>query len=166
MYECLDYSICKDETRGMLFETIQHNSKIEALVSCDGCTATFLKFGYDKELADKSINVKTYKTNKREFPNVSVFDINNAKIKHTLKIEFKKEHYIKSKKANVTKLHINNDNSLSFDVSEKRLASINAEYIKPLIGHTLNVHILGELAPIYIELYTKENYYVIMPIRL
>ena len=165
-YDCLNFSISKDETRRPLFNTINHNERLLALCSTNGYCATILKSQYDTELKDISINVKTYQKNLSNFPRIELFNLSDKKDLNSITVNFHKHLYTKNTKM-PTRLYLSHEKGLSFEPSSDDILCLNAELIKPLIGHQFEVRYTSALKPIYVLLNksSEADYMVIMPMK-
>jgi DNA polymerase III sliding clamp (beta) subunit (PCNA family) len=161
--DCLKFSISKDETRPNL-NGVYFDSKGENAVSTDGYIMTCSKHKYDAELADKIVNFKDMSIVKREFLKYDA--IIPKKFKNKATVIITKGLYVKQKRVEI-KAYFTLENGfiLSSTPLENYEFAINPEFLKPLIGNTLDLEYNGALAPIRFTLVDQDSYYIIMPMK-
>jgi hypothetical protein len=162
--DSLKFSISKDETRRQLMG-VYFDSKEGNAVSTNGYIMTYSKHKYDAELADKIIDFTDMSVIKREFLKYSAVIPKSFKNKTTVIIT--KNLYLKQKGVQI-KAYFTLDNGfvLSSTPLENYEFVINPEFLKPLIGYTLELEYNGKLEPIRVTLIEQDSYYIIMPLKV
>jgi hypothetical protein len=161
--DCLKFSISKDETR-INMHGVYFDSKGENAVSINGFIMTYSKYKYDAELADKIVDFKYMRLIKRDFLKYDAVIPKIFKSKSTVQIT--KGLYVKQKRVEI-KAYFTLDNGfvLSSTPLENYEFVINPEFLKPLLGNTLELEYNGKLEAIRFTLVDQDSYYIVMPIK-
>jgi len=171
--DLLKFSVSKDETR-LHLNSIWHDDKLGALVSTNGHHATILKSRYSPELSNKLIDPNTFQIIHRE--PVKIAAVIPSKFQTTLNFTIEKHHFVNTKNR-PTHAHFFNDGTVSIgllkDLGDKegRLFTVNAAYLKHLVGGTYAVGTNNELSPVAFSLDHEclelaNDIYIIMPLKV
>ena len=162
--DSLKFSVSKDETRRHL-NGVYFDPKGENAVSTNGFIMTYSKYKYDAELADKIIDFTDMSVIKRDFLKYDAVIPKNFKSKAVVQIT--KELYVKQKRVSIKAYYtLENGFVLSSTPLENYEFAINPEFLKPLIGNTLELEYNGKLEPIRFTLVDQDSYYIVMPIKV
>ena len=171
----LKFSVSKDETR-LHLNSIWHDDKLGALVSTNGHHATILRSRYSPELSDKLIDPVTYQLINRDAVKIAAVVPSKYKTKLTYTIET--HHFSKMIKGRPTITHFFEDGSISiggnsseWGAGKTRLFSINAAFLKHLVGRSYHVGINADLSPVSFALDNEElglanDIFLIMPLKV
>lgn len=161
--DCLKFSISKDETR-IYLNGVYYDPKLEQAVSTDGHIMTYSKQKYVAEFADKIVDFKDMSIIKREFLKYSGVIPKKFKEKETVNIS--KHLYLKQRYCKIKAFFVK---GVGFTLSETALDNyefaINPEFLKPILGNTLEVEYNGPLEPIRFTIKEDDTYYIVMPIK-
>ncbi len=162
--DSLKFSISKDETR-LNLNGVYYDPKLEQAVSTNGFIMTYSKQKYIPELADKIVDFKDMSIISRDFLKYSA--VIPVKFKESEIVNISKALIVKQKRPIMKAFYVKGK---GFILSEIALDSyefaINPEFLKPLVGYTLEFEWNNDLAPIRVTLLENDSYYNIMPMKV
>lgn len=171
--DLLKFSVSKDETR-LHLNAIWHDDDLGALVSTNGYHATILRSRYCPQLSDKLICPKTFTLIERE--PVKIKTVIPTKFKTELSYTIEKHHFVSSRRSNKPpKAHFYSDGSISIEDEQKekeRLFTVNASFLKYLVGRTYLVGMNNDLSPVCFSLDHTEkvglanDIFLVMPLKV
>ena len=163
--DCLKFSVSKDETR-LHLNGVYFDPKSEMAVSTDGFIMTYSRSSYVQEFADMIVDFKSMNTIRREFLKYDAVIPKSFKHVETVKID--KSLGVKSQRRVTIKAFFIKDQGfiLAKNYSGEYEFAINPEFLKPLLGHTLEVSYNEKLSVVHFTLVENDSYYLIMPIKV
>lgn len=169
-FECLHFSVSKDETRRMLMGII-HYEPLEALVSTNGQIATVLKSHYEPSLKGMILD-KNFQVIKREYPRIetAIPSLEKSKLERYI---IQKEHY-QNKNCDENKfLCFYANGETRYTLEKDCLFKLSRHYLKPLAdGEKYAVRYFDSRSPVLFGLDDPmgtdsfRNFMLIMPVRI
>jgi hypothetical protein len=138
----------------------------ENAVSTNGYIMTYSKSKFIQEFADKIVDFKDMSIIDREF--LTYDTVIPKKFQHKVTVNIGKHLLIKKQRRVVLKAFFIKD--IGFMILEtppdKFEFAVNPEFLRPLIGHVLELEYNDSLVQIRFTLKEDDSYYVVMPIKV